>query len=255
MKKKNVVDWIKRSKNQAWEQENQARFDTDPRKLQLDSGTHLPSKPYRKQEPIYATADDPDTGSHDMVAISRDTKSAGMQPGGFDRSRMDLGSDSARMEPESHNRGGMELESNRMDQGSQWSGRMEPEKRDRTRTEPSINSQPRIEQDRSRIESGGRDRHWSTNANAQNQNRVPHEWRAARLEHRYGMENRARVATVSGSHPASSQFRYPQAAHHMSGPAHHMPGMQGRGERRAPNQQKTIDPMAKFGKDYYVLDV
>ena len=61
MRKKKVMDWIQKTSIQSWERENTVKSDKDPRKLQLDPGSHLPVQPYLKQEPIYATADDIDT--------------------------------------------------------------------------------------------------------------------------------------------------------------------------------------------------
>ena len=61
MRKKKVMDWIQKTSIQSWERENTVKSAKDPRKLQLDAGSHLPAHPYMKQEPIYATSDDIDT--------------------------------------------------------------------------------------------------------------------------------------------------------------------------------------------------
>ena len=58
MRKFKVLDWIQRSNNEAWDRENVKKERDNFQRLELDPMTHLPSRPYNKQEPVYATADD-----------------------------------------------------------------------------------------------------------------------------------------------------------------------------------------------------
>ena len=253
MRKKQVVEWIQRSNQQAWDRENQAKADKDTRKLRFDTSTHLPSRPYQKQEPIYASADEP---AADINPGGRDTSwaSSRVQPELPDRNRANQGGHfGSRMDPPHQDRTGVEPDSRER-------RRPELESRERTRTEPSRAHWEGESRDRSRMEQGSRrERNWSSSSNPQGQGRVPvGDWGAGRQDHRYGMDGRARVATVSGSYPASSsQFRYPA-------PAQHVGGAPSRGGVRPPQgiagvTQQSIDPAnypkAKFGKDYYVLDV
>lgn len=60
LRKRKVMDWIQRSNTEAWERENTKKEDGDPAKLKLDPGSNVPSQPYQKQLPIYATLNDPD---------------------------------------------------------------------------------------------------------------------------------------------------------------------------------------------------
>ena len=68
VRKRKVLDWIQRSSNEAWEKENSKKENDDQSRLKLDPMTHLPSKQYSRQVPIYATADNPDfaaeSGNH-----------------------------------------------------------------------------------------------------------------------------------------------------------------------------------------------
>lgn len=66
VRKVKVIDWIQRSSGEAWDRENQKKDEKDPRRLHLDPSTHFPSQPYQKQIPIYATADDPNSGNLEL---------------------------------------------------------------------------------------------------------------------------------------------------------------------------------------------
>jgi hypothetical protein len=63
MRKKKVMDWIQKTNVASWDRENRTNDVSDPRVLKLDPVSHLPTQPYLKQEPVYATADDPDSAS------------------------------------------------------------------------------------------------------------------------------------------------------------------------------------------------
>lgn len=87
-----------------------------------------------------------------------------------------------------------------------------------------------------------------------NQSWVP-EWRPGSADQRYRMEPRPRVATVSGTRMEPvPQRQYPPTSRQNN------MGVQGRagGEVQGPAGQPNLPanyPTARFGKDYYVLDV
>lgn len=285
MKKKKVVEWIQRSNIRAFEKDQPVkREEGPPEKLRLDTDTNLPAKPYQKQEPIYATADDPEAGKQDTgkqfgTRMEPNIHRTRTEPDGTRMVMQHI------MEPDSRSRTSMEQrDRTRMDLGSSWGSGMEPlsQGRDRTRTEPSSSwgsryeaegyrmepgshDRPRMQSetggrirtehnihDRSRMEARGHNQNWNSGYGAQKKTRSPYEWRNPQQDPRYGMDNRTRLATVSSSNPTSSQFRYPPSSHQIPGPQ----VSRGRGNQgTASSRHQSINPEAKFGKDYYVLDV
>ena len=56
-----MMDWIQKTSMESWDRENRKKDSNDRSKMKLDPVSHLPAQSYQKQEPIYATADDPDS--------------------------------------------------------------------------------------------------------------------------------------------------------------------------------------------------
>lgn len=88
-----------------------------------------------------------------------------------------------------------------------------------------------------------------------NQSWVP-EWRSGTADQRYRMEPRQRGATVSGSRtePVSQRQYPPPSRQNHTGAQGRGAGGEVQGSAGQPNLS-TSYPTARFGKDYYILDV
>lgn len=254
MRKMKVLDWIQRSRIEAWENENTTAAtmmtairgeQIESRRLALDPSANLPSRPYQKHVPIYATAQDPDSlepelavpgpASHGGFTTTTTTRAAAAVGGGPAPNQrypsMDWGSG----------------------RSTSVSGGGYPDQRYRMEAPPlPSQSRRRVES----VDSGMQFRH-------------PHPQRHGGMQrmmgqqhhHQHHQQQQRGGGIRSGGYPHPHHLPLQQRPHPQQPHLPPLPSSSSSSSAAAANQQNNVTgtpggyPTAKFSKNYYVLDV
>lgn len=236
------MEWIQTTTVEAWDRENKTKDSKDPSRLELDPVSHLPAQPYLKQEPIYATAD---IDSANMVpelnsvrkrtsdSLPNESRVPGWRPGSADQ-------------------------------------RYRTEQRQRVATVSGSRMEPTVSQRQYPLPSGqnaraqgreGREIQGSTSQGAQgtgeryvrgSAGQVAHGRGGREVQGSAGQGAQGRGREVQGSISQGVQGRGGRGLQGSAGQV--IQGREVQGSTGQPNVAANY-PVARFEKDYYVLDV